>query len=359
MAELPLTPAEETLSPSLPETGALSSAELAPGVNQASYRVIHETEYHYGHPVALSQQLLHLAPRDLPWQHIASQSLRLSPEPALRLTRQDAFGNPVTLLAFETPHDCLVVRAETRVTVYAHQPDPGAGQGPDWETAVAQFRYSGASHPPAPQVLDASQFLFASPFVPLGAAFAAFAADCFPPGRSVLAGARALMGKIYREFQFDEEATSVATPVAEVLEKRRGVCQDFAHLMLACLRSLGLPARYVSGYILTLPPPGQPRLVGADASHAWVSLFCPEVGWVDLDPTNNLLPDLQHITLAWGRDFSDVSPMRGVILGGGAHDLEVRVTVQPEGETDGVSPGAEAAWGEGDLPRAGEAPGAA
>lgn len=335
MAELPLTPAEETPSPLLPETGASSSAEPTSGADQASYRVIHETEYHYGHPVALSQQLLHLAPRDLPWQHIASQSLRLSPEPALRLTRQDAFGNPVTLLAFETPHDCLVVRAETRVTVYAHQPDPGAGQGPDWETAAALFRYSGASHPPAPQVLAASQFLFASPFVPLGAAFAAFAADCFPPGRSVLAGARALMGKIHREFQFDDEATSVATPVAEVLEKRRGVCQDFAHLMLACLRSLGLPARYVSGYILTLPPPGQPRLVGADASHAWVSLFCPEVGWVDLDPTNNLLPDLQHITLAWGRDFSDVSPMRGVILGGGAHDLEVRVTVQPEGEGGG------------------------
>lgn len=359
MAELPLTPAEENPSPWLPETGASSSAELAPGADQASYRVIHETEYRYGHPVALSQQLLHLAPRDLPWQHIASQSLRLSPEPALRLTRQDAFGNPVTLLAFETPHDCLVVRAETRVTVYAHQPDPGAGQGPDWETAATLFRYTGASHPPAPQALAASQFLFASPFVPLGPAFAAFAADCFPPGRAVLAGARALMGKIHREFQFDEEATSVATPVAEVLEKRRGVCQDFAHLMLACLRSLGLPARYVSGYILTLPPPGQPRLVGADASHAWVSLFCPEVGWVDLDPTNNLLPDLQHITLAWGRDFSDVSPMRGVILGGGAHDLEVRVTVQPEGEGDGGLPGAEAISEEGAVPRAGEAPGAA
>ena len=159
--------------------------------------------------------------------------------------------------------------------------------------------------------------------------FAAFAADCFPPGRPLLAGAEALMGKIHREFAFDAEATQVATPLVEVLQRRRGVCQDFAHLMLACLRSLGLSARYVSGYLLTQPPPGQPRLIGADASHAWVSVYCPRHGWVDFDPTNAVLPNLEHITLAWGRDFADVSPLRGVILGGGSHDPEVRVTVQP------------------------------
>ncbi len=140
------------------------------------------------------------------------------------------------------------------------------------------------------------------------------------------------MEKIFREFAFDAQATQVATPLSEVLERRRGVCQDFAHLMLACLRSRGLAARYVSGYLLTRPPPGQPRLIGADASHAWVSLYCPRNGWVDFDPTNNILPDREHITLAWGRDFSDVSPLRGVILGGGSHDPEVRVTVLPVAE---------------------------
>ncbi len=140
------------------------------------------------------------------------------------------------------------------------------------------------------------------------------------------------MAKIFSEFTFDSEATLVATPLQEVLEKRRGVCQDFAHLMLACLRARGFSARYVSGYLLTHPPAGQPRMIGADASHAWVSVYCPRLGWVDFDPTNNVLPDLEHITLAWGRDFADVSPLRGVILGGGSHDPEVRVTVMPAAE---------------------------
>jgi transglutaminase-like putative cysteine protease len=152
---------------------------------------------------------------------------------------------------------------------------------------------------------------------------------CFPLGAPLLLCVQALMEKIFREFTFDDEATQVATPLVEVLESRRGVCQDFAHLMLACLRSRGLSARYVSGYLLTQPPPGQPRLIGADASHAWVSVFCPVLGWVDFDPTNNVQPALEHISLAWGRDFSDVSPLRGVILGGGSHDPEVRVTVMP------------------------------
>ena len=159
--------------------------------------------------------------------------------------------------------------------------------------------------------------------------FVEFSESCFPPGVPLLLGVQALMQKIFSEFTFDAEATQVATPLVEVLERRRGVCQDFAHLMLACLRSRGLAARYISGYLLTQPPPGQPRLIGADASHAWVSVFCPVAGWVDFDPTNNVQPALEHITLAWGRDFSDVSPLRGVILGGGSHDPEVRVTVMP------------------------------
>jgi transglutaminase-like putative cysteine protease len=159
--------------------------------------------------------------------------------------------------------------------------------------------------------------------------FAAYAADCFSPGRPLLAAVDGLMQKIFSEFSFDAAATQVATPLLQVLEERRGVCQDFAHLMLACLRSMGLSARYISGYLLTQPPPGQPRLIGADASHAWISVYCPQHGWVDFDPTNNIRPALEHITLAWGRDFADVSPLRGVILGGGSHDPEVQVTVLP------------------------------
>jgi transglutaminase-like putative cysteine protease len=178
-------------------------------------------------------------------------------------------------------------------------------------------------------ILEACRYRFESPYVHLKRSFVEFSQVCFPPGRPLLLCVQALMEKIFEEFTFDEEATQVATPLVEVLERRRGVCQDFAHLMLACLRSRGLAARYVSGYLLTQPPPGQPRLIGADASHAWVSVFCPASGWVDFDPTNNVQPALEHISLAWGRDFSDVSPLRGVILGGGTHDPEVRVTVMP------------------------------
>jgi transglutaminase-like putative cysteine protease len=189
-----------------------------------------------------------------------------------------------------------------------------------------------------PVLLDASRFQFESPYVRVKHEFASYARPSFTPGRPVLDAVQALMRRIYDEFDFDPEATTVATPVLKVLAEKRGVCQDFAHLMLSCLRSQGLAARYVSGYLLTQPPPGQPRMVGADASHAWVSVFCPELDggrWVDFDPTNNLLPDTQHITLAWGRDFADVSPLRGVILGGDAHELDVAVTVTPVVETRG------------------------
>jgi transglutaminase-like putative cysteine protease len=184
----------------------------------------------------------------------------------------------------------------------------------------------------SPEILEACRYRFESPYVHLKQSFVEFSAGCFPKGEPLLLCAQALMEKIFDEFTFDGEATQVATPLVEVLQTRRGVCQDFAHLMLACLRSRGLAARYVSGYLLTQPPPGQPRLIGADASHAWVSVFCPVLGWVDFDPTNNIQPALEHISLAWGRDFSDVSPLRGVILGGGNHDPDVRVTVMPLSE---------------------------
>jgi transglutaminase-like putative cysteine protease len=160
--------------------------------------------------------------------------------------------------------------------------------------------------------------------------------ECFPEGSPILVGVRALMIRIHREFAFDPKATTVSTPVMEVFERRRGVCQDFAHLMLSCLRSIGLAARYVSGYLLTRPPPGNKRLVGADASHAWVSVYCPGHGWVDVDPTNGIFPSLEHVTLGWGRDYDDVTPLRGVLLGGGDHELDIEVTVAPVADYEDV-----------------------
>lgn len=290
------------------------------------YQIFHDTCYHYDSPVSLAQQLAHLWPRECTWQRCTEQQLLISPEPTSRRDELDVFGNPLTRLAFERPHDELQVNARLTVEVLA-RPLADFNLSPAWEQTRNALTYS--SLPLTAQMLEACRYRFQSPYVHLKRSFVEFSESCFPPGQPLMLGVQALMQKIFSEFTFDAEATQVATPLVEVLERRRGVCQDFAHLMLACVRSRGLAARYVSGYLLTQPPPGQPRLIGADASHAWVSVFCPVLGWVDFDPTNNVQPALEHITLAWGRDFSDVSPLRGVILGGGSHDPEVRVTVMP------------------------------
>lgn len=293
----------------------------------ARYQIFHDTCYHYDSPVSLAQQLAHLWPRECAWQRCTEQQLLISPQPTSRRDERDVFGNPLTRLAFERPHDQLQVGARLTVEVLA-RPALDFNRSPAWESTRDALTYS--SQPLPADVLEACRFRFQSPYVHLKRSFVEFSHSCFPPGRPLLLGVQDLMEKIFSEFTFDAEATQVATPLVEVLERRRGVCQDFAHLMLACVRSRGLAARYVSGYLLTQPPPGQPRLIGADASHAWVSVFCPVLGWVDFDPTNNVQPALEHITLAWGRDFSDVSPLRGVILGGGNHDPEVSVTVMPQ-----------------------------
>lgn len=292
----------------------------------ASYQIFHDTCYHYDSPVSLAQQLAHLWPRECTWQRCTEQQLLISPDPTTRRDELDVFGNPLTRLAFERPHDELQVNARLTVEVLA-RPLADFSLSPAWEQTRNALTYS--SQPLSAGMLEACRYRFQSPYVHLKRSFVEFSESCFPPGRPLLLGVQALMQKIFSEFTFDAEATQVATPLVEVLERRRGVCQDFAHLMLACVRSRGLAARYISGYLLTQPPPGQPRLIGADASHAWVSVYCPVLGWVDFDPTNNVQPALEHITLAWGRDFSDVSPLRGVILGGGSHDPEVRVTVMP------------------------------
>mgnify|MGYP006183192501 FL=1 len=292
----------------------------------AHYQIFHDTCYHYDSPVSLAQQLAHLWPRECTWQRCTEQQLLISPQPTSRRDELDVFGNPLTRLAFERPHDELQVNARLTVEVLA-RPLADFSLSPAWEQTRDALTYS--SQPLSVEMLEACRYRFQSPYVHLKRSFVEFSESCFPPGMPLLLGVQALMQKIFSEFTFDAEATQVATPLVEVLERRRGVCQDFAHLMLACVRSRGLAARYISGYLLTQPPPGQPRLIGADASHAWVSVFCPVLGWVDFDPTNNVQPALEHITLAWGRDFSDVSPLRGVILGGGSHDPEVRVTVMP------------------------------
>lgn len=302
-------------------------------MDSVRYHVLHETRYDYGSPVSLSQQQLHLSPRILDWQRVEEQCIDIDPAPTWRRDGQDAFGNPVTWVAFHAPHEALVIRSVMTIAVSPHLPGDLEDSLP-WELVRDRLAYDATE--PRPEDLDATRFLFESPHVRIKHELAAYAADCFPPGTPVLVGAQRLMAKIFDEFEFDPEATTVSTPVLEVLENKRGVCQDFAHLMIACLRALGLAARYVSGYLLPRPPPGKPRLIGADASHAWVSVYAPGHGhdWVDFDPTNNLLPNTEHITLSFGRDFSDISPLRGIILGGGGTEPDVAVTVFPLDEEE-------------------------
>lgn len=310
-------------------------------MSSANYQILHDTHYRYSAPVSLAQQLAHLWPRDCAWQRCHERLLQVSPQPCQRRDTLDVFGNPLTRLVFERPHAALTVAARLRIEVLA-RPGLLLHDSPPWEQACAALSYSGQAF--APALLEAARYRFESPYVRLKQAFADYAADCFPAGRPLLLAVQALMQKIFAEFSFDAAATQVATPLLQVLEERRGVCQDFAHLMLACLRSLGLSARYVSGYLLTTPAPGQPRLIGSDASHAWASVYCPVESegagmaladgqspgvWLDFDPTNNRAPGEDYVTLAIGRDFLDVSPMRGVIRGGSRHVLDVAVTMTP------------------------------
>ncbi len=292
------------------------------------FHVTHATTYEYDTDVTVGHHLLRLTPRALPRQFRLQHELTLDPAPAVTCRHTDYFENEVTYVTLEGAHRRLVVTARSQVAVGpAFVPDPA--ETPGWETVRSRCRTDRSA-----SMLEALEFTFASPLVPLDPRLAAYALDCFTPGEPLLAAVLALTARIHREFQFDPKATNVSTPLAQVFEQRRGVCQDFAHLQLACLRSLGLPARYVSGYLETVPPPGQPRLTGADASHAWVAFFCPGLGWIDVDPTNNLLPSMRHITLGWGRDYQDVAPIHGVLVGGDDHGLRVAVDVDPQGPVD-------------------------
>jgi transglutaminase-like putative cysteine protease len=288
-----------------------------------TYRIVHKTTYKYKQPVSLWTHVAYLTPRSRPHHACMSHELLVTPAPVAMNERKDFFGNAFTFFTIQEPHEELKIEARSLVTADGPSVE-WPERSPAWDEVVRSLPADLSA-----VGLDAYQFVFESPRVPLGAEFAAYAAPSFSPDRPLTEALLDFTGRIYKNFRFDSKATNVRTSPVEVLRLRRGVCQDFAHLQVACLRSLGLPARYVSGYIRTYPPPGRPRLIGADASHAWVSAYCPGSGWLDVDPTNNLVPSESHVTLAWGRDYGDVSPVRGVILGGRDHKLEVGVDMEP------------------------------
>jgi len=289
------------------------------------YKIVHRTTYRYRFPVSLGNHVACLKPRTLPNQRLIGNVLVIQPAPATLTERVDYFGNALSFFTVQEPHRELVVETRSEVEREMTRPDL---KSPDaniaWEDVV-QLLAAERGH----AAVEASQFSYESPRIRIRPEFAAYALESFTPGRPMVEALLDLTARIHADFRFDAKSTNVRTPTEEVFKKRRGVCQDFAHVQIACLRSLSLAARYVSGYLRTYPPPGKPRLIGADASHAWVSAYCPGIGWVDVDPTNNVVPSDGHVTLAWGRDYGDVSPLRGLILGGGAHTLRVGVDMEP------------------------------
>ncbi|MDB5300850.1 MAG: transglutaminase domain protein [Phycisphaerales bacterium] len=295
------------------------------------YKVTHTTQYYYGEPVPLCHNVVHLKPRDTERQTCLSHAIGVSPSPTTMRERFDFFGNPVEWFSVQEPHDTLKIVASSLVQVKSFEPPTGLWW-PAWDEVARML--SGRRDP---ALLDARQFTFDSTFVPIDAELAEYAAPSFAPGRPMLDCVVELTHRIYEEFKFDSGVTTIGTPVLDVLHHRHGVCQDFAHLQIGCLRSLGLAARYVSGYLVTRPPAGRPRLVGADTSHAWVAAYFPDFGWIDFDPTNGLIPTVGHITLGWARDYDDISPVRGVVVGGRHHSLGVSVDVEPI-TTDDVRP---------------------
>jgi transglutaminase-like putative cysteine protease len=286
------------------------------------YDIRHVTTYSYENPVSFARCSLRLEPRSGDGQELVSHTVDIRPRPAERTIRHDFFGTHTESVLIEAPHRTLRIDSRSRVSVFRRAPGR-AMQSPAWES-VRDMAFEAASLGPTSPI----GYVFASPLVPVQPPVTAYAAASFALGSGILAGAVDLMHRIRTDFKYDRKATVISTPLEEVFEKRHGVCQDFAHVMIAGLRGLGLPAAYVSGYLRTNPPPGKPRLQGADATHAWVSLWCSDgIGWVGFDPTNDLLVENDHIVLAVGRDFSDVSPVDGIIVGSRKQKLGVAVDV--------------------------------
>jgi transglutaminase-like putative cysteine protease len=286
------------------------------------YRVLHHTLYDNAQPVSVGHNEAWLTPRTTERQKVVSHRLDIHPQPSTRSTLTDYFGNTVTQFLFNQGYSSLSIAAINEVELLP--PNRSAVSVVPWETVLQQTK----AHD-TPDTLAAYEFKFESPRCRCSDEFADYARVSFAPRRPMLEALSHLMKRFDEDFRYDSAATTVSTPVEQVFRQHRGVCQDFAHLMISMLRSLGFAARYVSGYLRTLPPPGKPRLVGADASHAWLSVYAGESGWVDLDPTNCQFPSMDHVTLAWGRDYSDVAPVKGVYIGGTAPQMRVSVDVCP------------------------------
>lgn len=293
------------------------------GNRLVKYRLSHTTTYDYETPVMHGRHIVRKRPRSLPFQSVMQSSLVVEPTPVWSNNDVDYFGNYVDTIEVLEPHDSLIVTSRSELEVRTIQVDTkGPAFAATWESVRDRIKADRACFHEREMCLD-------SPLVRRHPKLLAFGRTTFSPRRPLLDSIIALNQRIYEEFTYDPSFSDVATPLSRVLAERRGVCQDFAHVALGMLRTLGLAARYVSGYLETMPPAGKARLVGADASHAWVSVFFPDFGWFAFDPTNNLLPTERHIVVAWGRDFSDVSPLRGVVHGGGRHVVSVAVDVEP------------------------------
>jgi transglutaminase-like putative cysteine protease len=288
------------------------------------YRIVHRTNYRYNAPVSRCRNEAHLRPRDTDRQHCVASDLVVEPAPSSWTERSDFFGNPVTSFAVDGPFEELTVTSTSSVSVSGREPLPATG--PAWEEARDVLAAD-----LSPEMLAAREFCFESPLVPASGNVRAYAEPSFARGRPLVEAVSELTRRIFADFVYDPGFTTVTTPLEEVLTFRRGVCQDFAHLAIGCMRSMGLSARYVSGYLETAPPAGEERLVGADASHAWPSMYVPGWGWLDVDPTNDKIVGPTYVTTAWGRDYADVSPLKGIVFGGGdAHLLDVSVDVSRE-----------------------------
>jgi transglutaminase-like putative cysteine protease len=279
----------------------------------------HITRYWYSDTVSTCHTEVHLAPRPRPNQVLLEHSLTVSPAPDSMASREDYFGNEVSAFSIHEPHRELIITSRSQADLTPLSP-PHLDLSPPWEQVREE-----ADARETPASFEAGQFVFESPHVQIAAPFANYAQKSFDAGRHFLDGVNHLSQRIYEDFKYDQRATTISTPVAEVFESKRGVCQDFAHLMIACLRSLHLPARYLSGYVRS-----DRKFTGGGASHAWVSVWCPVFGWQDFDPTNNVMPQGDHLTLSWGRDYSDVPPVKGVALGGGEQVISVSVEVAPQ-----------------------------
>jgi transglutaminase-like putative cysteine protease len=306
------------VQPDIPKP--LAGATVTEG--RMRYRVRHSSAYRYGNDIMLAHHLLHLTPRVAEGQRVLGFRMEVEPKPSVIAEHRDYFGNPMTYLEMHEPHRRLVVRTDIDVEVEEDRPDVAVMDTP-WEMLRDQL-----NDPVDEGARSASAFAYISPKIAPSAELHDYALPSFKPGRPIGEAVMDLTNRINHEFTFDADATTISTPVAEVLANRRGVCQDFAHLQIGCLRSIGLAARYVSGYLRTVPPPGKPKAVGADVSHAWLSVWCGGDRWLDMDPTNGRAGSSDLITLSWGRDYGDVSPLQGVIIGSSIQHMTVEVDVE-------------------------------